>query len=508
MLEIKLPSVKFNIFANFIGRGAAILLSFILVPVFIKLLGVEAYGLVGFSAILVTLSGLLDLGLGATLSREFARLSLNSASEIIKHDTLRTFEIIYWLFAGLIFVAVIIIAPWLAENWLGTYNLSMTSVVTAIRWMGVIVALQFLSALYQGALMGMQRQVLLNTIILLNAIFRGGGAILALWLISASIEIFFLWQALSALFLLGPLIFFVRRSLSAIDRQPQFSYAILKENFQFSSGVFCNSLIGVALTQMDKLLLSSMLPLQQFSYYSLATSGASMIWSISMPITSAVYPKLTQLVALGCEVNTAKYYSMACQLMAALLVPTMVLMVFFSQELLVIWLHDINIAKNLHVVLALLVIGTAINGLVSIPFYLQYANGWTSLLAITNIVLALVMLPLIWGLTSQFGIIGAASAWVILNLIYVIFMIPFMHRRLLKGMMATWYKNDLIKPVFIGALCMCIFKTVAPPLHYFQHNMLEGLILMLLAWVFTVFICLLFLPQLRTRFVYFLKRLL
>lgn len=51
------------------------LMGLVFVPLYIKFLGMEAYGLIGFFATLQALFSILDLGLGATLNRELARAS-------------------------------------------------------------------------------------------------------------------------------------------------------------------------------------------------------------------------------------------------------------------------------------------------------------------------------------------------------------------------------------------------------------------------------------------------
>ena len=66
-------SLKTNVTANFLGQGWRGLLGFAFVPVYIRYLGVEAYGLIAVFAVLQAWLGLLDLGLRPALSREMAR---------------------------------------------------------------------------------------------------------------------------------------------------------------------------------------------------------------------------------------------------------------------------------------------------------------------------------------------------------------------------------------------------------------------------------------------------
>ena len=67
-----MASLKLNIIANYVGRSWGALLGIILVPVYINFIGIEAYGLVGFSATLASVMGLLNLGFGSTMNYSYS----------------------------------------------------------------------------------------------------------------------------------------------------------------------------------------------------------------------------------------------------------------------------------------------------------------------------------------------------------------------------------------------------------------------------------------------------
>jgi hypothetical protein len=50
-------------------------------------------------------------------------------------------------------------------------------------------------------------------------------------------------------------------------------------------------------------------------------------------------------------------------------------------------------------------------------------------------------------LTSHFGAAGGASAWLMLNGAYVLFTLPLMHRRILRGEQWRWYGIDVGLPL-------------------------------------------------------------
>jgi len=69
---------------------------------------------------------------------------------------------------------------------------------------------------------------------------------------------------------------------------------------------------------------------------------------------------------------------------------------------------------------------------------------------------------MIYFLTIHYGVVGAASAWVILNTGYVLICIQIMHSRLLKGEQWRWYLNDVALPL-ISALIIATFWRLLIP---------------------------------------------
>jgi hypothetical protein len=103
----------------------------------------------------------------------------------------------------------------------------------------------------------------------------------------------------------------------------------------------------------------------------------------------------------------------------------------------------------------LLIAGTALNGLMSLPTAVQLAYGWTSLAIATNLVAVAALVPMMFVLTYRFGAAGGAAAWVLLNSAYVLLALPLMHRRILRGEQWRWYGIDVGLP-FVAALAVAV----------------------------------------------------
>src|SRR4051794_31778653 len=75
---LELSQTTRNVAANFVGTFWAALMGPALVTIYVRLLGIEAYGLVGLLTTLQAVFALLDLGLSAATNRELARFSVQA----------------------------------------------------------------------------------------------------------------------------------------------------------------------------------------------------------------------------------------------------------------------------------------------------------------------------------------------------------------------------------------------------------------------------------------------
>ena len=444
------PSVRNNIIANFAGSAWTKFLGLAFVPIYIKLMGVEVYGLLGIFMSLVALLSLLELGLSATLNRELSRLSVIENSEQESRNLVRTFEVVYWGIGIVVGIIVIILAPLITRYWINSTNIPSETIQQALLIMGISIAFQWPGTIYTGGLMGLQRQVVLNVIRSVSAAVQHGGAV------------FFLWQSLVALLTSIALAIWLWKSLPKSGQQSKFDKGLIVKNWQFASGMMGISLVIILLTQLDKIILSKMLTLEMFGYYMLAFNVANALHSLVTPISSAFFPKFTQLVASAEKRNLITLYHKGCQLLSVFVLPAAITIAVFSEEILTLWLRDTIAAQNSYQILTLLIIGTAFNALMTLPYTLQLAHGWTKLAFYKNIVAVIILVPLMLWMVQMYQGVGAAWVWIILNLGYIIFEVPIMHRYLLKDEMGRWYRRDIILPIIIVGTIGLIARETLP----------------------------------------------
>jgi len=444
--------LKKNIVANLCGNIWQAIMAFAFIPFYIKVMGVEAYGIVGIFFTLQTLSFLLDIRLSATLTREIARLSVLHGKKQEMRDLVRSLEIICWCIAIFIGFFIIAIAPFIAHFWVQPGKLSPQTIERALRIVGCVLAFQFPVAFYSGSLMGLQRQVLLNIINSAISTFRGAGAAMILWWISPTIQAFFIRYCFASILNTFLLAFFLWNRLPDTHKGGAFQKQLLAKIWRFAAGMSLISILATILTQLDKIILSKLLPLEDFGYYALAGVVAMSLYRLIGPIFSAVYPRFTQLVSLVDRDGLKQLYHESSQLMSVLILPVAVVIALFSHEIVLIWTQNQTAAENSYVLVSILISGTALNGLMNIPYGLQLAHGWTGLAITANVVAMILLVPTIVLMTIQYGVLGGASVWTILNAGYVLICIHFMHKRLLPGEKWNWYWQDISLPLIASII--------------------------------------------------------
>jgi O-antigen/teichoic acid export membrane protein len=173
-------------------------------------------------------------------------------------------------------------------------------------------------------------------------------------------------------------------------------------------------------------------------------------------VFNTIYPRLSALVAQRDEAKLILLYHEATQVMVLLTVPAALVLSFFSVEVLQLWTGSQEIARNAGPIASILVLGTALNGLMYLPYSLQLAYGWTSIGLKITMFLTIVVVPAIWYMARHYGPIGAAYVWLGLNALNVVIGVPLTHARLLRCEMRRWFLRD-VGPSLIAAVLVAGF---------------------------------------------------
>ena len=466
-----MPSIKINVIANVVGRIWSASIGILLIPQYIKFLGIESFGLVGFYGTLIGSMALLDLGLSTTINRELAKFQTHNQNCKDIRDMTFSLECIYWAIGFFISLLVILLSRFIATDWVKVEHLSVNVVKHSVILMGLVIAFQWPISLYDGGLTGLDKQVINNKIAVVMSTLRAAGVIVILKYYSPTLEAFFLWQAIFSFIYVITMRLALWKEMPQSNQKPKFSKEQLKNIWYFAAGMTGISLITFFLMQIDKIVLSKILPLSQFGYYTLAFTVSSSIGLISGPISITFFPRFTKLVATGKQAELKKLYHLACKLMATLIFPICFILIFFIQDILKIWTRNNITVENTFLLARILIIGSMFNALMIIPYNLIIAYGWIKFTIYQNTIAAIILVPLLLWWVNLYGALGGTFVWLVVNVGYVFISQPLMHRKLLKNEILKWYWEDTFLPMLPSLFIILLFKlSLHFFLPYFQVN--------------------------------------
>ena len=449
-----MASLKQNILVSYASQIYVTLAGILILPLYLKYMGAEAYGLVGFFTMLQAWFNLLDMGLTPTVARETARFHGGATDALSYRRLLRALQLIFFAVALLGGGVMFVFSGVIADHWLNVQTLPLAQVQVALQLMAVGVALRWMSGLYRGCISGSERLVWLGGFNAFVATLRFVGVLPVLIWVGHTPIVFFTYQLLVAVVELAGLAAKSYRLFPAVPPgqllgwSPATLFAPIKPVLKFSLSIAFTSSVWVLVTQTDKLLLSSILPLDEYGYFILAVLVASGIMMVSGPVSGAIMPRMTRLQAEGQEEQLIAVYRQATQLVVVLAIPVALVLGFFAPQVLWAWTGNAVLAQQAAPVLALYAAGYGILAVGAFPYYLQYAKGNLRLHIIGNIFFLVLLIPSIVWAATHYGMVGAGWAWLISNIVYFVLWTPLVHKQFAPGLHIRWVGTDIAKPVF------------------------------------------------------------
>ena len=460
-------SLKRNILASYITQIYVTLVGILILPMYLKYMGAEAYGLVGFFTMLQAWFNLLDMGLTPTVARETARFRGGATDALSYRRLLRALQLIFFAVALLGGGAMFVFSGHIADGWLKVQTLPLAQVQLALQLMAVGVALRWMSGLYRGCISGSERLVWLGGFNAFVATLRFVGVLPILIWVGHSPTVFFTYQLLVAVVELAGLAAKAYGLFPAVPPgqklgwSPASLFTPIKPVLKFSLTIAFTSSVWVLVTQTDKLVLSKLLPLADYGYFTLAVLAASGVMMISGPISGALLPRMARLQAEGDEAGLISLYRNATQMVAVIAMPACLVLAFFAEQVLWAWTGDAHASAQAAPALRLYALGNGFLALAAFPYYLQFAKGDLKLHLIGNAIFVLLLIPsLVWA-TWQYGATGAGYAWLGANAVYFFAWVPLVHRRFVKGLHRRWLVQDVGKIVAVSAVAAACLSAVA-----------------------------------------------
>ena len=414
-------------------------LALLSVPVYIKLLGNDAWGIVAACTSLQLLFTFIDMGFSQIVPRWVAR-EAQEPKQLRRY--IHAFHKIYGGLAILGFLTVQACASFMAHHWFNVAGPQAAELELSIRLIAFQLLFQFANNLYVGIWNGLQLQWQVNLRSCVFGTFKHALAMTALLWVAPKPAYY---AAAFGLASLAELIVSVavthRRGLLT---SPAAGQGLSIKPFLQEAGVLSvGILIGLAVSQMDRVALSRLVSVDSFGVYVVVANLALAFLALQAPLTRAYFPILVQ------EVNACGHVSHAT-LQRLILGNTVVcvlpaLGMFFAADwVLRLWLHNESFVEQGTTPLRLLLIAMCLNALYNCIYQIIIAQGKAYVIVRLNLACLIVGVMTVAALYDQPSLALGGAIWISTTL-----------TQLILGL--TWYwsistKKSVSKSVAVSKL--------------------------------------------------------
>ncbi|HDW7645125.1 TPA: O10 family O-antigen flippase, partial [Escherichia coli] len=274
-------------------------------------IGLEAYGLIGFFAVLQACLSILDAGLGGVITRE-AIVSRKNQGTYKKFSILYKKIIIFFIVVSLLLVTC---GWWISEqystSWLNT-KLDKGVVVFCTTVMFWVFALRYMQGPFRSILLSNESQIILTTINLFTITLSQPLTIFLMKYLDEGIKFYFLMQLISSAIGCISMVLYsekIRRKVLFLCPLEEDSIksedASVRKLIVFALQLSTLSILWVLVNQSDKLALTKYSTLTEYGIYSVAVSIISVLAILSDPLNQYLQPRLTRYY----HQNNLKEYS-------------------------------------------------------------------------------------------------------------------------------------------------------------------------------------------------------
>ena len=402
------PRLARNTLWSLLGQGAPLLAALVTIPVLVRNLGTERFGILTLIWMVIGYFSVFDLGLGRALTKLVAgKLGAGKGPEI--PALVWTGLYLVSALGALGTVVLLAAAPLLVRHVLKIPDALRDESITAFGILAFSIPLVVCSVALCGVLEANQKFKWVNAIRLPLGLATFAGPLLILPFSDSLVPITGLLLAFRAAALCAYGWLCVRmmpalRHRTAVAR----SEAVLL--LGFGGWMTVSNIVGPMMMYMDRLVIGSLVSIAAVAYYVTPYELVTKLLILPAAISSVLFPAFSASLESPQGGDSDRMFWRAVKYTLLLLFPVLFATTLFSRQFLAIWLGH-SFSQEGALVLQLLSAGVFANGLAFVPYALIQSAGRPDVTA----KLHCLELPL-YGLTlvallGRFGIAGAALAW-------------------------------------------------------------------------------------------------
>ena len=389
---------------NLAGALFPTLISLIVLPFFLREIGLERYGILSIALVILGNFGLFDLGLGRATAQRIARQVDASPEE--RSQTVWTALLLNIAFGC---VGMLIIGPAAALYFDRFMDLDPPldyEARMAAFWLSAALPVAMLSGVLTGALQGRSYFAALNIVNIFSTLAMQVLPLFAAIFLSASLSVVLPAVVLArVLAIVALFVICIRAVPIGVPRLPSKNQAM--EMLSFGGWVSVSSFVGPILDSLERMVIGSVAGAAAVSYFSVPMSLLRRGRIVPMALSNALFPRLAESVTSE-ERDRLTVKSLA--VLVSILPPPFIVGGVLLAPFLTWWIGP-DFSINAAPVGQALMVGVWLNGLAVLPVSHLQAQGRPDIVAKCHLAELVPFLILLYVLVQAYGVLGAAIAW-------------------------------------------------------------------------------------------------
>lgn len=393
---------------NLLGLGAPLLLALFSIPALMHGLGPERFGLLTLVWAVTSYFGLFDLGLGRALTQQLAVLIDRRDDERI--GPLSASALLLMAALGAVAGALmILLAPWGVDL---IKALPDRGEAIAACWaMGLAVPFIVVTAGLRGMLEACHAFEVLNYVRLPMGAWTFAGPWIVLHFLGPNLLLITIALAL------GRLVGFVVhgwlawRALPQLRGRLQWQGQWLRPLLVSGGWLTLSNIVSPFMGYVDRFMIGATVSAAAVAYYATPQEIVTKLWIIPGALTAVLFPAFAAQAARK-DAAAWALYDKAVRILFAVLLPICAVLGLFAHPILRLWIGP-EIAAHSAPILQVFSVGILINCLAHVPLTWLHGAGRFRAPALLHCAELPLFLLALWLLTAQWGLMGAALAWLL-----------------------------------------------------------------------------------------------
>lgn len=395
-----------NTMYNLLGQAAPIVVALFSVPLLIKELGTDRFGLLSIIWMIIGYFSLFDFGIGRALTQLVStRLGEDRQQGMV--PLVWTAMVLLIVFGLVGTVLLEILSPWLVD--LLQVPLSLQGETKdSIKYLALSIPIVISATALRGILEAYQRFDLVNGVRIPMGILTFIGPVAILPFSHQLPDVVLVLLIVRVCLWVLNFIFCVRVMPNFLHEMKLDRKAV-KPLITFGGWMTVSNVVSPLMTSLDRFIIGYFLTMTAVAYYTTPYDMITKLFLVPTAILGVLFPTFSLYYGREPE-KVRHYYHKGLIWNYLLLFPILLVIVFFAKSGLALWISP-EFAEEGYRTLQILSIGVLLNGLSNVPYAFLQGIGRPDVTAKVHMVELTFYFIILWFFTKTFGIEGAAWAW-------------------------------------------------------------------------------------------------